>query len=396
MRFNSLPPALSCLALILLTSTAPTSATPYPKDYLDERDATSLQNSTIAKRCDNPCGWSGQLCCDAGQTCYTDSSNQAQCGDGSASGATVTQAATSAAGDSGYWQYYTSTWVDTALITTTAVYSSFVSQASATAEATGSSQSPSCDYAANESPCGSICCASGQYCFTSGQCEDAGNGGYTTTAVVAGTTASPPTRPTTISNSLTTETISPTTTVPFQTPVATGANVTVTGAQASSGGGGLSGGAIAGIVIGVIVGLILLALLCFCCIAKGLWDLFTGIIFGRRREQRRRTEEVFVEEHYHHGSASGGGGRVWYGDRPSRPSRANSPKRGGWGGWGTVAAGLGALGVGLAGKRALDKRKVRREEKSDISSSYYSYDYTSESSPSSVTQDRRTRRSSRR
>lgn len=382
MRFLSLPPSLSALALLLLNYTAPTYAKPYPRDYLDERDATSLQNSTeLVKRCDGtPCGWSGQLCCTGGQTCYTDSNNQAQCGDGSA--ATVTgAAAASGSGDSGSWVLSTTTWTETDAVTHTATFSSFLGGAAPTAQATGTGGgAPTCDYAANESPCGDICCASGQYCYTSGQCKDAGNGGYTTLAgggTTAAGPASPPTRPTTISNSLTTQTISPTVTTGFQTPVPTGANVTVTGSQSS--GGGLSGGAIAGIVIGVLLGLALLALLCFCCIVRGLWGLFLGLFGGRRRDKRRRVEETYVEEIHRHGSQSGG--RVWYGDRPARPSRAGSEKKSGWRSWAPVAGVVGALGLGLAGKRQFDKRK-RREEKSDISSSYYSYDYTTETSKS--------------
>ncbi|KAL9086135.1 MAG: hypothetical protein Q9159_004315 [Coniocarpon cinnabarinum] len=161
---------------------------------------------------------------------------------------------------------------------------------------------------------------------------------------------------------------STTTTQPFISPVATGqqANVTATSAQ---GGGGLSGGAIAGIVIGVLLGLLLLALLIFFCCIRGLYKTFFG---GGRRKRRNTT---VVEETYHR-SNRGGAARSnakWYGAPPSRRvvEERKTTRRFGPGIGGAIG---GAFGFGR-NKRNQDRRR-RYTEKSDVSSSYYSSDYT--------------------
>jgi len=353
MRFLEAPSTLLTSAALLLSFASLSVAKPYPIEAFSD-----LQNSTesehLEARCANPCGYYGQLCCAVGQSCYTDSNNQAQCG------GPVTAAATANAGG---WVYYTSTWVETNYVTRTAVYSSYVGvSVAATPTAASCSQY-------NQSPCGSICCDSGYYCLTSGTCAYAGGGSsggvyYSTLAPSA------PLRPTSSTLIVVTATGTPTTTVPFQTPIATGANATITSSQ-QTGGNGLSGGAIAGIVIGVLVGILLLTLLCLFCCARAIFDTVLAI-FGLGRNRRRVHEETYIEEHHH---SSGTGGRRWYGNRPSRPA---SPARTG-GRFGN-ALGIGALLGGLAIALGLKRRHDRRhDEKSNTVSSYSYSDYTSTS-----------------
>ncbi|KAI9713798.1 MAG: hypothetical protein M1820_000528 [Bogoriella megaspora] len=365
LRLLRAPSTLLSVITIILASTNPTLSSPLPEEA---GIAQALNITILEKRCDGtPCGW-GSLCCGSNQYCYTDSNNEAQCGDG-ASGTTAAAAGAS----TGFWQYYTSTWIETDTITHTSVYSSWVASSCTTAVV--ASATPSCDWSLNEAPCGAICCASGQYCLTSGQCAAAGGGssGYNSL------TASAPLRPTSQASVLATQTVSPTTTVPFETPVATGANMTLT--ESSTGGGGLSGGAIAGIVIGVIAAIIILALLCFFfCL-----DALLGLIGLGGRRRRRREEEVYVEEHRHR-SHSGRGDRSWYGNRPTRIERTERIERRGpaWAG----ALGLGTMAATLGfrnkeGRERKEQQRRRRDEKSDVSYSYdsqsYSYDGTSAS-----------------
>jgi hypothetical protein len=403
MRLSQAPRAVICtIGILSLCGSSTASPFWWPRDVqTDNTTPTSAEpshNATLeARACANPCGWYGQLCCESGQTCTTDANNQAQCS--SKGGAVAAPAA------AGYWQYYTTTYVATGAVTKTDVISSFIPGQSVTAAGTGTKD---CNYALNQAPCGSVCCGSGEYCVTPGQCAAAGGGSSEGYAGSYTAPASAPLRPTTGSTVVVT---SPTTTMPFGTPVATGANITLTPAEAQ-GGGGLSGGAIAGIVIGVLLGIGLLFLLCFCFCAKAFIDILKGI-FGMGKK-RKRTETEYIEEHHHHTSGGLGagaaaaaalaGGRRWHGDRPSKPEK---PKKGGLGGMGAMAAGLGALAIGLGLKRKHDKK-----QKSEYTgSSYdYSYDYSSYSKlyPSTLrsnmmtdnftgvsSSDRRTRRSSR-
>jgi hypothetical protein len=355
--FSTSPAVLSTVALFLSTCNV-VSATPkayYKKwDELEDSIAVDWERGALIPRqqCQgNACGWNGWLCCGAAP-CSTDANNQAQCN-------TAGVIAPQATGGSGYWQYYTSIWVETSAITKTAVYSTWIGTTAATPTAAG------CPI-----PCGSSCCQSGQYCLNEAQnmCAYQGTTGVTPAATPAPSTASPspPLRPTSSGLTIVTATVSATTTVPFQSAVPTGANVTVT-AQ-GQGGGGLSGGAIAGIVIGVIVGIILLILLCLYCCARALFDTVMGI-FGLRKRKVR--EDTYIEEHHH---TSGGAGGRWYGaDRPSRPKRE---KKGGFGGIGAAGAALAGLAIALGLKRRHDRK---HEEKSDYGSSYYYSDYTSSS-----------------
>lgn len=359
MRFSSLPASL--ISLLTITLIQPVCGGLIP-DLLQSLE--DLQD--LAKRsanCANPCGYYGQLCCQSGQVCYTDANNQAQCGVG---GVAATQVAATPA--NGAWQYYTTTYVQTDLKTVTATFSSYVAAASAT-----------CSYAQGQTPCGSMCCNSGQYCSQPGTCVavPGSSGYYSSLATVTVTnTAGAPLRPT--SNSVTTLTSTgvAATTVPFQTPVGTGgSNV---GVAASESSGGLSGGAIAGIVIGVIVGIILLLLFCICCCAKGLIDGFLGIFgLGGRRRTRREEVEVIEERHHH----SGAGGRTWYGaPKPSGTVIEEKKKKdSGFGNFAKAGLFLGGLAAILGLKR---KRDERKDDRSSSGYSYYDSEYYSSSKSS--------------
>ncbi|KAI9722355.1 MAG: hypothetical protein M1812_001827 [Candelaria pacifica] len=399
MRFSQAPPTLLSLLAIILTSAHSTTAKPYPRDESSDASNTNILEERV---CAIPCGWNG-LCCAQGQTCTTDSSGQPLCGSGGGAvvattalaQAAVSQAAVAttaapvqtAAG--GQWQYYTSTWIETNLVTRTSVYSSFIGATAQQAPATtyqvqttavAGAGTASCNYALNETPCGNICCSGQQHCMSLGQCA-AGAGGssnnnYNTQTISAAI------RPTTVQTVTTTAT----TTGPFQTTVPTGTSgSSLTGASAQSN-NGLSGGAIAGIVIGVIAGIILLLLLlAACCFKAGIDGLLA--LFGLGGKKRRRTEETYVEERYSHHGGGGSGGRRWYGGGgPSRPERPQ--KSGGVGGLGAVGAGLAALAVILGLKR----RQGRNEKSSFGSGSSYTYstDYTS-SMQAQMTEEREIR-----
>ncbi|OAL18280.1 hypothetical protein AYO22_10858 [Fonsecaea multimorphosa] len=353
MRLPEAPLSLTSIFLAALLSRSVIAG--LLPDFLQSFD--DLQD--IEKRCENPCGYYGQLCCEAGEVCYTDSNDEAQCG----AGATATAATTVA----GQWEYTTVTFVQTDLKTVTSTYSSYVPASTI-----------SCSYSLGETPCGNVCCLSGQFCQSAGICAAVGGGSsgyysslYTVTTVITNTaSASAPLRPT--SNTLVTVTsiTGATTTAPFQTPVGTDGSIIV-GPSSSSSGGGLSGGAIAGIVIGVIAGIFLLILFCACCIFKGLIDGLLAI-FGLGKRRRRTEEEVYVERHSHR---DGRGRRTWFGTRPGRSEVVEEKRRSGWGTAGWMAAALGALALWLG-----LKRRNRRDDKSSegYGSSYFS-DYTGSS-----------------
>ena len=335
-----------------------------------------FENSLQKRNCANPCGYNGQLCCASGETCYTDEHNQAQCGFGHEVEVAITGIIPANNVGEGYWAYYTSTFLETDLVTRVSVFSSFVAVhptpvVTPVVVPVPEVVDPSCQYALDETPCGHICCQSGFYCLNpeTGKCADAGAGSSGHASFLP--TASAPLRPTASTLVVVTATDSATTTVPFEQPVATGANVDLTTSVAGSD-GGLSGGAIAGIVIGVIFGIILLALLCFFCCLKGAANRLLAI-FGLGG--RRRKREEYVEEYHRHSQYGGQGNGRWHGQ--TRPSRPSKKKTGGLGGLGAAAAGLGTLGLLLGLKR----KNNRRTEKSDYTSSsgYYSSDFTSSS-----------------
>jgi len=365
MRSSFAPVSLLPLISTILLAPSPTSAFPpleagVPYSQLFERGECAGQ----------VCGWNGQLCCESGQGCFTNNLNQAICS------STAAGSAETATG--GQWNYITTTYVETDLQTITSTISSYVSGGWA------QPTSGACDYASNETPCGDVCCASNQYCYTQGHCKAAANGdssayytSYYSTMYETTNSAGVPLRPTSSTLIIVTETGSPTATVAFETPVATGAEVGLT--ENEGGSGGLSGGAIAGIVIGTLLGLALLGLLCFYCCIRGLFAGFLAL-FGIGKKKQRRTEVDEYERYSHHGSgrhSGAGAGRTWYGAaaRPSRPERRDDSK----------SKKLLGVGAGLAGLWAilgLKRRHDRRHDDEKYSEYSYSSDYYTNTSAS--------------
>ena len=366
------PQAFLCLLFTILSTSHISSARP---QNAREQELLEAQYRYLDKRAcaGTVCGWSGQLCCTGGQACSTNSAGQAVCIASSAPGAQQLNA-------NGQWQIYTTTFVESELTTLTSVYSSLLGAATAAAPA---ATGISCDSSMNESPCGTICCAVGQYCAFAGQCAPSNNQGGSSTYFASITTAPAPStatafiRPTSNAATTVTSTGSATTTVPFQAPSASASGASsAAGMTSTTSNNGLSGGAIAGIVIGVIAGIILLLLLCAFFCFKGLLD---GILsfFGLR--SRRRRETTYIEERRtHHGSggAAASGGRNWFGRGPSRVDRPKQ-KSSGLGGLTWVAGILAALAICLG----LQRRRTERREKSNYSeSSYYSDSYITSAS----------------
>lgn len=373
MRPHDISSSLLYLITIIAHTTQPASAAVLPtEEYLQ-----SLSNVTLLeKRCSNPCGYYGQLCCQSDQYCYTDSNDQAQCGQNSDKTTTITQGG-AATTTNGQWSMYTTTYVQTDLQTVTTTYSSFYPAASS---------SLTCSYQKGETDCGTCCCLSGQVCAASGQCV-LGSSNILQTSTVTQQSASAAIRPTSATvvtitsyGSVipgTTATGTYTATTAFGTAVSTGGSI-ITGTTVTHN-NGLSGGAIAGIVIGVIVGIILLILLCACLCIKSIWDGLLDILGIGSRGRRRTTETEYIEERR---SRRHGG---WFGGGPGRGSRTEvieekdrRRQSGGWGGLATVGAALGGLALLLGLKRSRDRR--REEDKSSVSyDSYYSEEYTSAS-----------------
>lgn len=324
------------------------------------------------------------MCCEAGQTCFTNSYNQAQCGVGVSNGGGVNAGGVTPQNnnaDGSYWQYYTTTYVETDLVTRTSVYSSLMGAATYVPSPTVQElvpviTPPMCNQDRYETPCGGVCCAVGQYCQYQGQCAGVGGisgdpSSYYFSSVMNGETGSAFIRPTSVGFYTITSTGAPTTTVAFQAPMATGA---AAGMVAASSGNGLSGGAIAGIVIGVLLGLFLLFLFCAFFCFRGVWDLFTRLFGGDSR--RKRTSETYISTHH---SSHGGPPkrRTWFG----QPSSSKPPpkKSGGLGGI------LGTAGILAALAAFLGLRRSARDKSSYGTGTSYTYsDYTSSSEYSVV------------
>ena len=355
------------LAHLLLSSWQSAHATPFPRDdTLDTSDYDESANATLEIRqsCAIPCGYYRQLCCSAGQSCFTDANGQAQCGSGGG-GVGAAQA-----GDSnGQYQVYTTTYVGTGLVTVTTTFSQLIANV-ATGAAAPAGSNAACNLGMGYTQCGGTCCSPGEFCNNPGQCV--GAAGTTGGAVAPAPTNSAFIRPTSGTVATVTAVGTATTTLPFQTPVGTdGAMLSPINATPVN--NGLSGGAIAGIVIGVLLGLFLLFLLLAFLCCRGIWDA----IFGRRR---KKTTETYIEEHHSHHGSGRPPQRRWFGILPGRPSRPSPPKKSS-GGMGLLGVGgfLAALAVLLGLKRRRDHRA--HDEKSSYTGSSYTYsDYTTSES----------------
>ncbi|KAH7326618.1 hypothetical protein B0I35DRAFT_475246 [Stachybotrys elegans] len=339
-------PSSSSSGLLLLLA-AVASATPYPKDDIHDAGYSYL----LPRQCDSYCGAENQYCCDRGETCTTVDGNRATC---LARGAVYGE--------------YTTTWTETRTFTSTIM----TYYEPPPAPTPGQICTPTQD---DWEPCGEICCAGWQTCARTGQCsarpgfEDGTTVTITTDGIVT-TRYSAPFRIT----GVTTVTISgvPSATAP-PTTTETGDSDTIGAGGGDEDDGGLSPGAIAGIVIGSLVGVGLLLLLCFCCIARGIWNACFG---GSKRRERTET----VEEHYsRHGSRPPSayarrerhGGWFGFGRRPSSPG-AHSEKKKSGGGWWLGLAGAAATMLALLNLRK-DKKPADRRSRSRYSNSYYSY-----------------------
>ncbi|TGJ88156.1 hypothetical protein E0Z10_g539 [Xylaria hypoxylon] len=355
MRLAQPPPAL--IALLFTTLTA---AVPYPRDSLRDNGFGYL----MPQKCSEYCGVENELCCSADEACYTSA------GTPSCTGLTHLLAE----------RDYTTTWTETHTYTST-ISSWYVPTTTAGVGVDGGLCVPT--PGSGQIACGVICCANWQYCPYDGQClANPGYSTYTevvTTGVYVTTQFSAPYRPT--SGPSATGTGSSTTgTFASATESSTSTNPPAVSTTNNS----LSPGAIAGIVIGTLAGIVLLLLLCFCCIARGLWHVVAGIFGGGKKKRQSEHIEVTEERYSRHGSAAAGARpthRTWFGGggRPSNAASRKEKKKSGSGlGW--IFAAIGAIALLLGLKRS-DKRKSgsHRPSQSNWSSSYYSDSYTATS-----------------
>ncbi|XDG10435.1 hypothetical protein ABKA04_010050 [Annulohypoxylon sp. FPYF3050] len=334
------------------------AAHPYPSDDLKNAGFGYLMN----RNCASYCGADNQYCCSDGESCTT-SAGIASCA---------------------AYDYYTTTWTETKTYTST--FSSALG--ASTAAAGGVDCVP--PEGSGQIACGPICCATWQYCAKSGQClPNAGASSYTqwTTVGVITTQFSAPYRVTSGSTIIQTSEPTTTGTAASETESST---TTAAPAPVASTSGSLSGGAIAGIVVGTIAGVLLLLLLCFCCIVRGLWDVFAGAL-GLGGKKRRREEVEIIEERYsrrgsRHGSAYGASAgaarpvhRTWFGGggRPTSAADRREKPSGSGAGW--LAATLGGAAL-LLGLRRDERRRASSSKPprggSEYSSAYYSDSYT--------------------
>jgi len=367
MKLLRVPSTLLSTIALILTSIHPSQAAPGAVEMVLEPDDANLQNSTLDKRwgCQyGACGVEQTICCNtgAGAYCSTDAADIAYCITGAQQVATTPPPA---APTGGYYTYWTVTTYETDTVMTTYVYSSWIA-------ATTQQHVQVCpmDWAGMTTVCGTVCCATSQYC-NAGTCTSNG-AAYTVTG--GGATAG--TRGTSVTGAIITSTITPTVTTGFGTPAPiSSGNATVVPSHS----GGLSGGAIAGIVLGVIFGLILLFLICLCLCLRWSWDAVMSL-FGRGRRRRRRDTTIIEERVERRRRGGTVDSRRWYGeaDRPSRTSVTRIEERrrtggAGVGGW-AAGLGLGGLAATLGFRGAEDDRRSRRDDKTETDISYDSYD----------------------
>ncbi|KFY73217.1 hypothetical protein V499_06688 [Pseudogymnoascus sp. VKM F-103] len=368
------------LLLLTLTTLLPSAlAGPFPRNAGHDYAGSGF---LMHRQCDSYCGYGDAYCCSAGQVCTTDAANIAAC---------VAPTAGSGGGGDGSWNYYTTTIIDAVETTRVVTISSFIGAPASPQPYVA--QSTAICYAPLTS-CGTICCATNQECYTSGQCrakqDGSGGGGVVTsgpqpTAPVKGT-------------SVIATTVPITTTQGFVAPVeTTGSSETITSGHKS----GLSGGAIAGIVIGVLAGIIFLLFLCACCCLsagiKGVWHLISG---KKKGDSRRGSRTEVTTETRRHSTRYGGSAASrrethggWFGGAvPSGRDNEKHDKHK------KEAVGLAGLGLGLAALWAGMKFNKKKKEERRQSGSYYtsyteSYTGTTDSSSSSGGRTRNSRRS---
>ncbi|RDL41946.1 uncharacterized protein BP5553_01925 [Venustampulla echinocandica] len=368
MRLAQTPTSLLSLLLVALSNIESTQAWP-----IGELDFSFL---TGRAACVSFCGADSQFCCTQGQSCTTLSGNIATC---------VAGGSNAVATGAGGVAVYTTTWTETGLVAHTSTVSSYLQAPTQSPPLEGA---PICKTNLGETSCGTVCCPSDQTCGeTAGTCVR-----RTTWAYNAPSGYSAPLRPTSGGVVTATASISPTTTQSFLPPAtASGSTVPVISAEHNN--KGLSPGAIAGIVIGTIAGVIILLLICFCCILRAGFDGLLAI-FGLGKKKRRDERVEVIEERYSRHSGRTGSQRQthtgWFGGagRPSKVTDSRKKKSSGLGGFGAVGAGLLGLAVILGLKKKHEKEKPPR---SDIGSSYYSYDsYTGSSPTQALTEERET------
>ncbi|KZZ95975.1 hypothetical protein AAL_04271 [Moelleriella libera RCEF 2490] len=305
--------ALLLLLLLLQVSSLPSAvkASPYPRNDIYHAGYSYL--ALLGRRnCASYCGADNQFCCAANEVCTTMMpSNVATCVAGSYGGALTT------------------TWTETRTYTST-IMTHWVPAPSPTPGVDCRPQSP------EQEQCGPICCAGWQTCAYKGQCvprpgyQEPSTVVVTSNGVVATRYSAPyrVTGTTTIVNSGVPTNPAGGAPTPTSTSTTDGDAVGPDGSSNRSTGGGLSPGAIAGIVIGTLLGLALLILLCFCCIARGIW----AAVFGRRK-RHHTTEKIVVEEERYDAHRRAGFAAATVPRRPPLVARATRSRRTGSGGW---------------------------------------------------------------
>lgn len=367
------------LLILLAAAISSTTATPYPRgDLLHDSRYAYL----VGRTCASFCGAQGQFCCGGNEHCTTLSNNVATC---IANGAYASP-------------LYTTTWTETRTYTST-ILTWFQPPPAPTAGVDCVPQR------AEWEACGEICCAGYQTCAFKGQCSAKPGYGEPSTVVVTSngvvtTQYSAPYRVTGTTTITTTGVRSTDAGATTGTPTSTTSGHTASSTQDpdSTGGGGsgtannkLSGGAIAGIVIGSLAAAGLLVLLCFCCIARGIFHA----IFGKKREKVDRYDDEYSNSAHsrrdHHSGWFGfGGGNK---NRPASVSDRRSEKKSSGAWWVGIAAGAATLLAMLNLKKK--KKEPSRKGTSRYTDSYYSYsDYTG-TSPSSSSSGGRTARTAR-